>query len=225
MAGKSRPTIWVDNEDPRLRDTAVSVVVRSTNGLPVIVERAMWWPGPTASTWAEAHASPGSTATGTQWCVAEGESGPGVDTYLRDLIRQWERFLVEGRKANLFKEIPNAYILLAFLGALQNFFDMAPLVRELFGIDARSPDVARDYANTLIEIFLEAGAVFTNPTCGACNGGHMGLIGAGERCITASTRNFKGRMGSKDSEVLMASPAAVAASAIHGVVYDPRKLS
>jgi AcrR family transcriptional regulator len=81
-----------------------------------------------------------------------------VDTYLRDMIRQWERFLVEGRKANLFKEIPNAYILLAFLGALQNFFDMAPLVRELFGIDARSPEVARDYANTLIEMFLEGAA-------------------------------------------------------------------
>jgi len=77
----------------------------------------------------------------------------------------------------------------------------------------------------LIEIFLEAGAMFTNPTCGACNGGHMGLIGAGERCITASTRNFKGRMGSKDAEILMASPATVAASAIAGAVCDPRKLN
>jgi 3-isopropylmalate/(R)-2-methylmalate dehydratase large subunit len=53
----------------------------------------------------------------------------------------------------------------------------------------------------------------------------MGLIGAGERCLTSSTRNFKGRMGSKDAEVLMASPATVAASAITGAVCDPRKLN
>jgi len=81
-----------------------------------------------------------------------------VDTYLRRMFRKWEGFLVEGRKAGLFKEIPNAYILFAFLGALQNFFDMAPLVRELFGIDARSNQTAHDYANALIEIFLEGAA-------------------------------------------------------------------
>jgi len=81
-----------------------------------------------------------------------------VDTYLRRMFRKWEQFLIAGREAKLFKEIPNAYILFAFLGALQNFFDMAPLVRELFGIDARAPEVARDYANALIEIFLEGAA-------------------------------------------------------------------
>ena len=81
-----------------------------------------------------------------------------VETYLRRMFSKWEGFLIEGRDAKLFKEIPNAYILFAFLGALQNFFDMAPLVRELFGIDARSPETARDYANALIEIFLEGAA-------------------------------------------------------------------
>lgn len=75
----------------------------------------------------------------------------------------------------------------------------------------------------LVETILEAGAVFTSSTCGACYGGHMGLIAAGERCITSSTRNFKGRMGSPDSEVLMASPATVVASAIEGKVADPRR--
>ena len=85
-----------------------------------------------------------------------------VDTYLRRMFRKWEGFLVEGRKADLFKEIPNAYILFAFLGALQNFFDMAPLVRELFGIDARSSQTAHDYANALIEIFLEGAATRTS---------------------------------------------------------------
>ena len=81
-----------------------------------------------------------------------------VDTYLRRMFRKWESFLIEGRQAHLFKDIPNAYILVAFLGALQNFFDMAPLVRELFGIDTRTPETSRDYANALIEIFLEGAA-------------------------------------------------------------------
>jgi 3-isopropylmalate/(R)-2-methylmalate dehydratase large subunit len=73
-----------------------------------------------------------------------------------------------------------------------------------------------------VETLLEAGAVVTNSTCGACAGGHMGLLADGEVCITASTRNFKGRMGSVDSKVFMGSPATVAASAITGVITDPR---
>jgi 3-isopropylmalate/(R)-2-methylmalate dehydratase large subunit len=70
----------------------------------------------------------------------------------------------------------------------------------------------------------EAGAVVTNATCGACYGGHMGLIGAGERCISTTTRNFKGRMGSADSEILLAGPATVTASALTGKVTDPRSV-
>jgi 3-isopropylmalate/(R)-2-methylmalate dehydratase large subunit len=75
-----------------------------------------------------------------------------------------------------------------------------------------------------VEILMDAGAVVTNSTCGACYGGHMGLLADGEVCITASTRNFKGRMGSVDSKVFMGSPATVAASAIAGVITDPRDL-
>lgn len=71
---------------------------------------------------------------------------------------------------------------------------------------------------------VEAGATVTNPTCGACFGYHMGTLAAGEVCITASTRNFKGRMGSPDASVYMASPATVAASAIRGVISDVREL-
>ena len=71
---------------------------------------------------------------------------------------------------------------------------------------------------------LDAGAVITNPTCGACYGGHMGLIGRGERCLATTTRNFKGRMGSAESEVLLASPATVAASVITGKITDPREM-
>jgi len=74
----------------------------------------------------------------------------------------------------------------------------------------------------LIEVLSEAGAVVTNSTCGACFGYHMGVLAPGEVCITASTRNFKGRMGSPDAKVYMGSPATVAASAIAGVITDPR---
>lgn len=77
--------------------------------------------------------------------------------------------------------------------------------------------VKRGIAATL----MEAGAVVTNATCGACSGGSMGLLGDGETCITASTRNFKGRMGHVNAKIFMASPATVAASAIAGVVADP----
>ena len=72
-----------------------------------------------------------------------------------------------------------------------------------------------------VETLMDAGAVVTSSTCGACFGGHMGLLGDGETCITASTRNFKGRMGSPEAEVFMGSPATVAASAITGVITDP----
>jgi 3-isopropylmalate/(R)-2-methylmalate dehydratase large subunit len=73
-----------------------------------------------------------------------------------------------------------------------------------------------------VETLMEAGAVVTNSTCGACYGGHMGLLADGEVCITASTRNFKGRMGSAEAEIYMGSPATVAASAIAGFITDPR---
>jgi 3-isopropylmalate/(R)-2-methylmalate dehydratase large subunit len=70
----------------------------------------------------------------------------------------------------------------------------------------------------------EAGATVTPPTCGACFGYHMGVLAPGEVCITASTRNFKGRMGSPEADVFMASPATVAASAVRGVISDVREL-
>jgi 3-isopropylmalate/(R)-2-methylmalate dehydratase large subunit len=72
-----------------------------------------------------------------------------------------------------------------------------------------------------VDTLLEAGAVVTNSTCGACTGGHMGVLGPDETCITASTRNFKGRMGAASARIYMASPATVAASAIAGVIADP----
>lgn len=76
----------------------------------------------------------------------------------------------------------------------------------------------------LIDIFIEAGAVVSNPTCGACLGGYMGILGAGERCISTTNRNFVGRMGDRSSEVYLANSAVAAASAIAGKIADPRDL-
>ncbi len=72
-----------------------------------------------------------------------------------------------------------------------------------------------------VQILVDAGAIVTNATCGACSGGHLGVLGPGEVCITASTRNFKGRMGDPSARIYMASPATVAASAISGAIAHP----
>ena len=76
----------------------------------------------------------------------------------------------------------------------------------------------------LIAEFVKAGAFVSGPTCAACLGGHMGVLAKGERCVSTTNRNFIGRMGHKDSEVYLASPSVVAASAITGHITDPRDL-
>ncbi len=75
----------------------------------------------------------------------------------------------------------------------------------------------------LLDIFMEFGATVSTPTCGACLGGHMGILAEGERCISTTNRNFVGRMGHPKSEVYLASPATVAASAVEGKIVDPRR--
>ena len=76
----------------------------------------------------------------------------------------------------------------------------------------------------LLKIFIEAGAVVSTPTCGPCLGGYMGILAAGERCISTTNRNFVGRMGHVDSEVYLASPAVAAASAVTGKISSPEEL-
>ena len=74
------------------------------------------------------------------------------------------------------------------------------------------------------EAFIDAGCVVSTPTCGPCLGGYMGILAAGERCISTTNRNFVGRMGHVTSEVYLASPAVAAASALTGYISDPREV-
>jgi len=76
----------------------------------------------------------------------------------------------------------------------------------------------------LIEVFIKAGAAVSTPTCGPCLGGHMGVLAAGERCVSTTNRNFVGRMGSPQSEVYLANPAVAAASAIAGRITSPEEI-
>ncbi|MBE3586061.1 3-isopropylmalate dehydratase large subunit [Desulfofundulus thermocisternus] len=76
----------------------------------------------------------------------------------------------------------------------------------------------------LVEIFIEAGAAVSTPTCGPCLGGHMGILAAGERCLATTNRNFVGRMGHPESEVYLCNPAVAAASAILGRIAAPQEV-
>jgi 3-isopropylmalate/(R)-2-methylmalate dehydratase large subunit len=76
----------------------------------------------------------------------------------------------------------------------------------------------------LPQIFIDAGCVFSTSTCGPCIGGHMGVLGEKEVCVSTTNRNFKGRMGHLTSEVYLANPAVAAASAVLGRVASPEEL-
>jgi 3-isopropylmalate/(R)-2-methylmalate dehydratase large subunit len=80
-------------------------------------------------------------------------------------------------------------------------------------------------AEGLLDLFVEAGAMVSTPTCGACFGGGMGVLGAGERAIATTNRNFRGRMGSRDAEVHLANAYVAAAAAVAGEIIDPAELS
>jgi 3-isopropylmalate/(R)-2-methylmalate dehydratase large subunit len=89
-----------------------------------------------------------------------------------------------------------------------------------------TPDIYRMAEKEgLIDIFMDAGAVVSTPTCGPCLGGYMGILADGERAISSTNRNFKGRMGDVTSEVYLANPAVCAASAILGKIAGPEEVS
>lgn len=94
-------------------------------------------------------------------------------------------------------------------------FIVTPASREIY---------SRAEQEGLLRTFNDANAVVTNPTCGACIGRGMGLIGDSEVCLAAQNRNFKGRMGSDDAEIYLSSPETAAASAISGHITDPREV-
>jgi uncharacterized repeat protein (TIGR01451 family) len=130
VPGNSRFNIWVDQE-PGLADVAVSTRVRSTNGVPIIVERSMWWPGPTSATWQEAHNSPGETTTGTRWAMAEGESGGPRDTDTYVLIANTSPFAGTIRATVLFEDGTPAVTREYAIGASARF-NIAPAADEFF---------------------------------------------------------------------------------------------
>ena len=90
------------------------------------------------------------------------------------------------------------------------------------------PETQQIYLNCikegLAEIFVEAGAIVSTPTCGPCLGGHMGILAKGEKAVSTSNRNFVGRMGHTESEIYLASPAVAAASAVKGYIADPASI-
>ena len=88
-----------------------------------------------------------------------------------------------------------------------------------------TPDIYRECLERgYIQIFMDAGAVVSTPTCGPCLGGYMGVLAAGERCVSTTNRNFVGRMGHVESEVYLAGPAVAAASAVTGRISAPWEL-
>ena len=127
-------------------------------------------------------------------------------------------------------KIDQAFIGSCANGRLEDFAIAAEIVKgKKVAPDVRfiiTPGSQEVYKEALkagyVDTLLEADAMVTNSTCGACPGGHMGVLGGGEVCITASTRNFQGRMGSQTAQIYLGSPATVAASALVGHIADPR---
>ena len=132
-------------------------------------------------------------------------------------------------------EVVGTKIHQAFLGSCTNgrFEDLEIAARILDGkiihedvrmiVTPASQEIWLEAAKSgVAETLIKAGAIICNPNCGACFGGHQGLLASGERCISSSNRNFRGRMGSTAAEIYLGSPATVAASAIKGELTDPR---
>jgi homoaconitate hydratase family protein len=100
---------------------------------------------------------------------------------------------------------------------------VAPSVRVLV-IPASRTEYIKALHDGILEDLVKAGCIILNPGCGPCLGAHQGILAPGEVALSTANRNFRGRMGSRDSEIYLASPATVAASAIQGKITDPRGL-
>jgi len=139
-------------------------------------------------------------------------------------------------KVHSVDEVGNVEIDQAFIGSSTNgrIEDLETVARILKGRKVHkntrcivTPASVRVYEEAIrrgfVEIYLDSGAIFTNATCGACVGTHLGALGENEICISSSSRNFVGRMGALSSKIFLASPATVTASAIEGKITDPRR--
>lgn len=139
-------------------------------------------------------------------------------------------------KMHSVDEVGNVEIDQAFIGSSTNgrIDDLDTVARMLKGRKVHkntrcivTPASVRVYEEAIrrgyVEVYLESGAIFTNATCGACVGTHLGALGENEICISSSSRNFVGRMGALSSKIYLASPATVTASAIEGKITDPRR--
>jgi len=131
-------------------------------------------------------------------------------------------------------ELVGTRIQQAFLGTCTNgrLEDLAAAAEVLQGhklpagvrmivIPASSEVYLQALQTGLLEVFVQAGAMVESPGCGPCMGNHMGVPGVGEVTISSANRNFRGRMGTKESEIYLASPQVVAASALAGEISDP----
>ncbi|MBX3057274.1 MAG: 3-isopropylmalate dehydratase large subunit, partial [Anaerolineae bacterium] len=100
---------------------------------------------------------------------------------------------------------------------------LAPGIRLILSPASRR-ELQRAIADDTLNVLLEAGATLTTPGCGPCMGRHQGTLGEGDVCLSTGNRNFKGRMGHPASQIYLASPAVAAATAVMGVITDPREL-
>jgi hypothetical protein len=141
ISPRSRFNIWVDLEDPRLASADVSTVVRVLNGVPVIVERAMWWPGPTAATWSEAHNSAGTTRTAARWALAEGEQGGAVGTETYVLVANTSAFSGQARLRLVIEDG----------SVLEKTIELLPLSRRNVPIGVEFPEVAGKRFGVVVE--------------------------------------------------------------------------
>ncbi len=128
--------------------------------------------------------------------------------------------------------IQQAFIGTCTNGRLEDLAAAAKILRgqklahgtRLLVIPASSQVLSEALARGYIQTFVDAGGVIGTPGCGPCMGNHMGVPAPGEVTISTANRNFRGRMGTREAEIYLASPAVVAASAIKGVIASPQDL-
>ncbi len=141
--------------------------------------------------------------------------------------------LAQPLSARRGQRIHQAFLGTCTNGRLEDFALAAEIVKgrrvargtRFIAVPASSEVYAAALRLGYIETLVEAGAIIGSPGCGPCMGNHLGILAPGEVCLSAANRNFKGRMGQPDAEIYLASPAVVAASAILGVIADPREVA